>query len=173
MGLTAVEIGRQMGARVIAAASSDEKLELCRAHGADQTINYATEDFRQRVKDIGGIDVVYDPIGGAHTETALRGLSVNGRHLVIGFAAGEIPKIPLNLLLLKQSALIGVLWGAFARANPERDAANMAELFSWFEQGKLRPHVSAAYPLPKFAEALDVVMERAAKGKVVLTMDAA
>jgi NADPH2:quinone reductase len=173
VGLTAVEIGRRMGARVIAAASSDEKLALCREHGAAETINYSSEDLRQRIRDLtdgNGVDVVYDPVGGAHTETALRALAVNGRHLVIGFAAGEIPKIPLNLLLLKQSALIGVFWGAFARANPERHAANMAELFAWFEQGSLRPHISAEYPLARFDEALDMVMERRAKGKVVLTM---
>jgi len=173
VGLTAVEIGRQMGARVIAAASTDEKLELCRAYGADETVNYARDDLRQRIKDLTrgrGVDVVYDPVGGAHTEIALRGLAVNGRHLVIGFAAGDIPKIPLNLLLLKQSALIGVFWGAFARADPGKHAANMAELFAWFEQGRLKPHISAEYPLERFAEALDVVMERAVKGKVVLTM---
>lgn len=173
VGLTAVEIGKRMGARVIAAASSDEKLALCRAHGADEVINYATEDLRARLKDLtggAGVDVVYDPVGGALTETALRTMATNGRYLVIGFAAGEIPKIPLNLLLLKQSAMIGVFWGAFARANPARHAANMAELFDWFEQGDLRPHIGARYPLSRFAEALDVVMERTAQGKVVLTM---
>lgn len=173
VGLTAVEIGRLMGARVIAAASSDEKLALCRDHGATVTINYAHEDLRQRIKDLTqgeGVDVVLDPVGGSHTETALRSLAVNGRHLVIGFAAGDIPKLPMNLLLLKQSSVIGVFWGAFARGNPARHAANMAELFSWFEQGRLRPHISAEFPLTRFDEALDMVMERRAKGKVVLTM---
>ncbi len=173
VGLAAVEIGRQMGAHVIAAASTEEKLRLCRDHGAHETINYSSEDLRQRVRDITqgkGVDLVYDPVGGAHSEPALRGLAVNGRHLVIGFAAGEIPKIPLNLLLLKQGALIGVFWGAFARTNPQAHATNMAELFSWYEQGRLRPHISAQYPLERFADALDVVMERAVKGKVVLTM---
>ena len=173
VGLTAVEIGKRMGARVIAAASSADKLALCRDHGADEVINYATEDLRARLKELtggAGVDMVYDPVGGALTETALRSMATNGRYLVIGFAAGEIPKIPLNLLLLKQTAMIGVFWGAFARANPARHAANMAELFDWFEQGHLRPHIGARYPLSRFAEALDVVMERTAQGKVVLTM---
>lgn len=173
VGLTAVEIGKQMGARVVAAASTGEKLDLCRRHGADETINYAEEDLRQRLKDLtggAGVDVVYDPVGGAATEPALRSLATNGRHLVIGFAAGDIPRIPLNLLLLKQSSLVGVFWGAFARANPQHHAANMAELFSWFDQGRLKPHIFAEYPLAGFAEALDAVMERTAQGKVVLRM---
>lgn len=171
VGLTAVELGKQMGARVIAAASSDKKLALCREYGADETINYSTEDSRQRIKDLTegqGVDVVYDPVGGALTETAVRNLALFGRHLVIGFAAGDIPKIALNLLLLKQSALIGVFWGAYARSAPEKNAANIAELMGWFAKGKLKPHISAEYPLERFAEALDVVMERAVKGKVVL-----
>jgi NADPH:quinone reductase len=173
VGLTAVEIGKQLGAKVIAAASTDEKLELCRAHGADETINYTSGDLRQRLKELTGgkdVDVVYDPVGGRLTEPAVRSLAVNGRLLVIGFAAGDIPSIPLNLLLLKQSSMIGVFWGSFARANPQHQAANMAELFSWFAQGRLKPHISGEYPLERFAEALDVVMERAAKGKVVLNM---
>ncbi|MFP1645414.1 NADPH:quinone oxidoreductase family protein [Defluviimonas sp. KMU-169] len=173
VGLTAVEIGKRMGARVIAAASSAEKLALCREHGADEVINYSTEDLRARLKDLtggAGVDMVYDPVGGALTETALRSMATSGRYLVIGFAAGEIPKIALNLLLLKQTAMIGVFWGAFARANPARHATNMAELFDWFEQGHLRPHIGARYPLNRFAKALDVVMDRTAQGKIVLTM---
>ena len=173
VGLTAVELGKQMGARVIAAASSEEKLALCRRYGADETVNYATEELRPRLKELTGgkgVDVVYDPVGGAMTETALRSLATNGRHLVIGFAAGDIPKVPLNLLLLKQTALVGVFWGAFARANPERHAANMAELFSWFDQGRLNPHIHAEFPLDDFADALSAVMERTAQGKVVLRM---
>ncbi|TKT75746.1 NADPH:quinone oxidoreductase family protein [Aquamicrobium sp. LC103] len=174
VGLTAVEIAKRMGARVIAAVSTQEKMDLCRAYGADETINYTDGDLRQQSKDLTGgrgVDVVYDPVGGAHSEAAVRSLAVNGRHLVIGFAAGDIPKLPLNLLLLKQTALIGVFWGAFARANPESHAANMAELFGWFAQGSLQPHISTSYTLDRFAEALDVVMERAAKGKVLLVMD--
>lgn len=171
VGLTAVEIGKRMGARVIAAASSDEKLALCRAHGADELINYATQDLRTALKDLTqgrGVDVVYDPVGGAQSEQALRSLALMGRHLVIGFAAGDIPKIALNLLLLKQSSLVGVFWGAFSRANPDHHRANMAELFDWFEAGDLKPHVSGVWPLEDFATALDTVMERRAQGKVIL-----
>lgn len=174
VGLASVEIAKRMGARVIAAASSAEKLALCRSRGADETINYATEDLRQRLKELTqgrGVDIVYDPVGGAVSEAALRSLAVNGRHLVIGFAGGEVPKIALNLLLLKQAAVIGVFWGAFARENPAHNAANVAELLQWFEEGSLRPHVGAIYPLARFAEALDAVMERAAQGKVVLRID--
>ncbi len=174
VGLTAVEIGKQMGARVIAAASTPEKLKLCKSYGADETILYSQENLRDRLKEITygkGVDVVYDPVGGSYTEAALRSLALNGRHLVIGFAAGDIPKIPINLLLLKQTALVGVFWGAFSKAFPQRHAQNMRELFDWFEQGRLRPHISAAFQLSRFAEALDMVMERAAEGKVVLCMD--
>lgn len=174
VGITAIEIAKRMGARVIAAASTDEKLAVCRQRGADETINYRTGDLRQGLKDLTGgrgVDVVYDPVGGPASETALRNLAVNGRHLVIGFAAGDIPRIPLNLLLLKQSSLIGVFWGAFAKANPARNAANLAELMTWFEEGSLRPHIGAVYPLVQFAEALDAVMERQAQGKVILRMN--
>ncbi|WP_414472402.1 NADPH:quinone oxidoreductase family protein [Microvirga sp. M2] len=172
VGLTAVELGKCMGARVIAAASSDDKLALCRSYGADETINYSREDLRHRIKDITegkGVDVIYDPVGGTITETALRSLALFGRHLVIGFAAGDIPKIPLNLLLLKQSSLIGVFWGAHARAAPDKNAENVAELLRWFAEGKLRPHIFASYPIERFNEALDLVMERSVQGKVVLT----
>ena len=172
VGLTAVELGKCMGARVIAAASSDDKLALCRSYGADETINYSREDLRHRIKEITegrGVDVIYDPVGGTITETALRSLALFGRHLVIGFAAGDIPKIPLNLLLLKQSSLIGVFWGAHARAAPAKNAENVAELLRWFAEGKLRPHIFASYPIERFSEALDLVMERSVQGKVVLT----
>jgi NADPH2:quinone reductase len=175
VGLTAVELGKLMGARVIAAASSEEKLELCRAYGADATINYAKEDLRSRLKDLTGgqgVDVVFDPVGGSYSETAIRNLSQFGRYLVIGFAAGDIPRIALNLLLLRQSSLIGVFWGAYARAFPEANARNIAELLAWFGEGRIKPHISARYPLDRFAEALDLVMERGAKGKVVLEVGA-
>lgn len=172
VGLTAVELGKRMGARVIAAASSEDKLTLCRSYGADETIDYSHEDLRERVKELTGgrgADVIYDPVGGVMTEAAVRSLGLFGRHLVIGFAAGDIPKIPLNLLLLKQTSLIGVFWGAHARIAPEKNAENVAELLRWFADGKLKPHISATYPLDRYSEALDVVMERAARGKVVLT----
>jgi NADPH:quinone reductase len=171
VGLTAVEIGKILGARVIAAASSDEKLALCKARGADALINYSTGDLREQVKALTGgkgVDVVYDPVGGAYAEPAVRGLGFLGRYLVIGFASGDIPKIPLNLLLLKQASVVGVFWGAYARARPADNAKNFAELFGWYAQGLLRPHVSETFPLERYREALDVVMNRRAKGKVAL-----
>ena len=171
VGLTAVEIGKVMGARVIACASSDEKLALCKAYGADELINYATSDLRQRIKDLTGgkgVDVVYDPVGGAYAEPCVRDLAFMGRYLVIGFASGEIPRIPLNLLLLKTASMVGVFWGAYAKIRPQHNAANFAELFAWYAQGRLRPHVSETFPLAHYAAALDTVMNRRAKGKVVL-----
>jgi NADPH:quinone reductase len=171
VGLTAVEIGKVMGARVIACASSEEKLALCKAYGADELIDYSSGDLRERIKELTagkGVDVVYDPVGGAMAEPCVRSLAFMGRYLVVGFASGEIPKIPLNLLLLKTASLVGVFWGAYARARPEHNAANFAELFSWYAQGRLKPHVSQTFPLADYAQALDVVMNRRAKGKVVL-----
>lgn len=173
VGLTAVEIGKILGARVIACASSEEKLALAQARGADALINYATSDLRERVKELTagkGVDVVYDPVGGAYAEPAVRSLGFLGRYLVIGFASGEIPKIPLNLLLLKQASLVGVFWGAYAKLRPAENAANFAELFGWYAQGRLHPHVSATFPLSGFREALDQVMNRRARGKVVLVV---
>ncbi|HXN79782.1 MAG TPA: NADPH:quinone oxidoreductase family protein [Steroidobacteraceae bacterium] len=174
VGLTAVEIGKLMGARVIACASSDDKLALCREYGADELINYASSDLRERVRQLTGgkgADVAYDPVGGAYAEPAVRALAFQGRYLVIGFASGEIPKIALNLVLLKVTSIVGVFWGAFAQAQPQRNAANIAELLSWYQQGRLRPHVSGTYPLASYREALDVVMNRRAKGKIVLLVD--
>jgi len=172
VGLAAVELGKAMGARVIAAASSDDKLATCREHGADETINYASEDLRERLKvltDGRGVDVVYDPVGGDLSEPALRSMAWNGRFLVVGFAAGRIPSIPLNLALLKGCAIVGVFWGAFTRNEPRRNEANLQELLEWFKAGKVRPHISARYPLERAADALRDVMERRVKGKVVLT----
>jgi len=174
VGLTAIEVGKIMGARVIACASSDEKLALCKEYGADVLVNYSSGDLRERVKELTegkGVDVVYDPVGGAYAEPAVRSLAYQGRYLVIGFASGEIPKIPLNLLLLKSASLVGVFWGAYALAAPARVAANFAELLDWYTQGRLRPHVCAQYPLERFHEALEVVMNRKAQGKVVLVVD--
>jgi len=173
VGLAAVEIGKIMGARVIACASSDEKLALAREHGADALINYAASDLRERIREVTagrGVDVVYDPVGGGYAEPALRSLAAGGRYLVIGFASGEIPRIALNLLLLKVVSLVGVFWGAFAKAQPQRNAANLAELLSWYTQGRLRPHVSATFPLERYREALDAVVQRKVLGKVVLVM---
>ncbi len=171
VGLAAVELGKLMGARVIAAASSAEKLAVCRAHGADDTIDYASEDLRARLKDLTGgkgVDVVYDPVGGAFSEPALRSMGWNGRFLVVGFAAGTIPNLPLNLPLLKGCAVVGVFWGGFTRNEPERNRINLCELAQWAADGKLRPHVSARYPLTRAAEALEALMERRVRGNVVL-----
>lgn len=173
VGLTAVEIGKRLGARVIAAASTDDKLELCRRYGADEVVNYAREDLRERIRTLTsgrGVDVVYDPVGGNYAEPMVRSLAAGGRYLVVGFAAGEIPRIPLNLLLLKQTALVGVFWGAWAKANAAKNAANMATLLDWYGRRQLRPHVSATYPLTEFIEALQVVVDRKVVGKVVLTI---
>ena len=170
VGLAAVEIGAAMGARVIAAASSDEKLALARAHGAELTINYAASDLKAELKRIApqGVDVVYDPVGGALTEAAVRGLAWGGRLLVIGFAAGEIPKLPLNLLLLREGEAKGVFWGTWTQRDPAAHARNVKQLFDWFASGAVKPHVSGAYPLERTGEALADVMGRRAQGKVVL-----
>src|SRR5438309_4148758 len=175
VGLAAIEIGSALGARVIAAASSESKLAVCREHGADATINYAAEDLRKRVQQLTdgrGVDVVYDPVGGAYTETAFRSLAWRGRLLVIGFAAGDIPKLPLNLALLKGAAVVGVFWGDFARREPKAFAESVRQLARWYGEGRLRPHVSQTLPLERAAEAIQLLASRKAKGKVVLTMAA-
>jgi NADPH2:quinone reductase len=174
VGLAAVELGKIMGARVIAAASTDEKLEVCKQYGADDIINYATEDLREKIKTLtrgNGVDVVFDPVGGNFAETALRGTAWRGRYLVIGFAAGDIPRIPLNLALLKGCAIVGVFWGSFTTREPQRNAEYLSELLSWYAEGKLKPHISATYTLEHAAEALNDVLERRVKGKVVLTVE--
>ena len=173
VGLAAIEIGKILGARVIAAASTDEKLATCRAHGADDTINYATGDLRDEIKALtagAGVDVVYDPVGGPYSEPALRSLAWRGRLLVVGFAAGEIPKMPLNLTLLKGCSIVGVFWGEFTRREPERFADAMRRLGRWYADGKLKPHVSATFPLEGAAEALTIMANRQAIGKLVLTV---
>jgi NADPH2:quinone reductase len=173
VGLAAIDIAKVLGARVIACASSDDKLAVCRQHGADEAINYATEDLRDRIKaltDGRGADVVYDPVGGPYTEPALRSIAWRGRLLVVGFAAGEIPKIPLNLTLLKGCSIVGVYWGEFARREPERFADAMRQLGRWFAEGKLKPHVSQTFPLERAADALTLMANRQVKGKVVLTV---
>jgi NADPH2:quinone reductase len=175
VGLAAIEIGKALGARVLACASSDDKLAVCREHGADATVNYATEDLRERVKDLTagrGVDVVYDPVGGPYSEPAFRSLAWRGRLLVVGFAAGEIPKLPLNLALLKGAAAVGVFWGDFARREPGPFAASVQQLARWYSEGRLRPHVSQTLPLEKAADALKLLASRQAKGKIVLTVGA-
>ena len=171
VGLAAVEIGVAMGARVIAAASSDEKLEVCRKRGASETINYSSEDLKGRVKELTGgrgVDVVYDPVGGDYAEPALRSIGWDGRYLVVGFAAGEIPKIPLNLTLLKSCSIVGVFWGAFVARNPKRNAQLIAELFDWWAQGKIVPFVSEVYPMQRAADALNDVANRKVRGKAII-----
>jgi len=172
VGIAAIQIGKAMGARVIAAASSEAKLQVCRTHGADETIDYANEDLRARIKALTqgrGVDVIYDPVGGPYSEPALRDMAWNGRYLVVGFAAGEIPKIPLNLALLKGCSIVGVFWGAFTRNEPERNRRNNEELMQLYLQGKVRPHIHATYPLERAAEALNEVLYKRVSGKVVLT----
>ncbi len=171
VGLAAIEIGKALGARVIAAASSAEKLAICREHGADEFIDYAREDLRERVKALtggGGVDVVYDPVGGAYTEPALRSIAWRGRHLVIGFANGEIPRIPANLALLKGAAIVGVFWGDYVRREPAHIAKDLQTLFTWLGEGRLRPRVAATYPLARGGEALRALMERRVSGKLVI-----
>jgi len=171
VGLAAVELGKIAGARVIAVASSDEKLAAARAHGADETINYGSTDLREALKAVTGgkgADVIYDPVGGKHTEAALRSLAWRGRLLVVGFADGEIPQIPANLLLIKGTAAIGVFWGEFAKREPQANQAMLTELFTWLAQGRLKPHVSRSYPLADTPSALEALLARKAVGKLVI-----
>ena len=172
VGLAAIEIGKALGARVIACASTTGKLDVCLEHGADETINYTQQDLRERAKLLtngNGVDVVYDPVGGAHSEIALRSMAWRGRFLVVGFAAGEIPKIPLNLTLLKGCSIVGVFWGEFMKREPQRFAEVIEQLGAWFQAGKLKPYVSKTLPLERAAEALELMGSRQVKGKLVLT----
>jgi len=174
VGLSAVELGKIMGAHVIAAASSDEKLATCREHGADECINYSSEDLKERIKTLTrgrGVDVIYDPVGGNYSEAALRGMAWEGRHLVIGFAAGDIPRIPLNLALLKGCSIVGVFWGSFTARDPQRNQEHLRELATWFQEGKIRPHISATYALARAADALNDLLTRKVMGKAVLLVD--
>jgi len=171
VGLAAVELGHILGARVIASASSSEKLELCRAHGADELINYSSEDLRTALKDLTGghgANVIFDPVGGPLTDSAVRSMAWEGRYLVVGFAAGEIPRIPLNLPLLKGFDLVGVYWGSFVSRDPERQRHNMDDLTRWCAQGRLRPHVSGTFPLERAGEAIRQLADRKAEGKLVV-----
>jgi len=171
VGLAAVELAVLMGARVIAAASSAEKLAVCKEYGAEATINYATEDLKERVKELTGgrgVDVALDPVGGPYAEPALRGMAWDGRYLVVGFTAGDIPRIPLNLPLLKGCSIVGVFWGSFAAREPEHNRENLGQLVAWLAEGRLRPLVSATYPLEDAAHALGEILARRVTGKVVL-----
>ena len=171
VGIAAVELGALMGARVIAAASSADKLAFCREHGASETIDYSKEDLKDRVKALtggNGVDVIYDPVGGPLAEAALRGTAWEGRYLVIGFASGEIPKLPMNLVLLKGCQIVGVFWGAFAMREPARNRAHAEQLFAWIAEKKLNPAVDATYKFTEAAEALARIERRQVKGKLVL-----
>jgi NADPH2:quinone reductase len=173
VGLAAVELGKAMGLRVIAAASSDEKLAVCREHGADEVINYSTEDLKTRTKELTGgvgVDIVYDPVGGDYTEAALRATAWQGRLLVVGFASGPIPKIPLNLTLLKGCDIRGVFWGSFAARDPKANARNLNDLVAMFDAGTIKPYISARYPLEETGVALRSVMDRKAMGKIVIEL---
>ena len=172
VGTAAVEIGSQLGARVIAAASTDEKLAFCKSHGATEGINYAKTDLKDAIKALtkgNGCDVVYDPVGGSLAEAALRGTAWQGRYLVVGFASGEIPKIPLNLVLLKGCQIVGVFWGSFATREPAKNREHALKLFTWIGEGKLRPHVDAVVPFSDAASALQRLERREVMGKVVLS----
>jgi NADPH:quinone reductase len=171
VGLAAVEIGKLLGATVIAAASTDAKLDICQGRGADAVINYDREDLKERVRALTngrGADVVYDPVGGSYTAAASRSVAWNGRYLVVGFAAGEIPQVPLNLPLLKGYSIVGVYWGGFVQREPAANAANMKQLMDWVATGKLAPLISARYPLSQAVDALFAMMRREVAGKVVI-----
>jgi NADPH2:quinone reductase len=181
VGLSAVELGHAMGARVIAAASSQEKVDLAKKHGADDGFVYPTgalsreqqkalsEDIK-RLTGGNGADVLYDPVGGDYAEPALRAMNWEGRYLVIGFAAGDIPRVPLNLTLLKGCDIVGVFWGASMARDPKTGLANLTEITKWIAEGKLKPHVSERIPLARAGEAIRLLMDRKAQGKVVVVM---
>jgi NADPH2:quinone reductase len=171
VGLAAIEIGKALGARVIAAASTDEKLEICKLHGADATINYSTQDLREAIKaatDGKGPDVIYDPVGGIYAEPAFRSIGWRGRYLVVGFANGEIPKLPLNLTLLKGASLVGVFWGDFAKREPKANLNAMRELMGWLAEGKIKPRISGHYKLADTPLALQDMAARKVTGKIVI-----
>ena len=171
VGLAAVEIGKAMGAKVIAAASSAEKLAVAKAAGADELIDYSQASLKEEIKRLTGgqgVDVIYDPVGGELFDQAVRGLAWNGRLLVVGFASGTIPQMAANLVLLKGAAVLGVFWGAFAQRQPEDNAANFQQLFVWHGQGKLKPLVSQTYPLAEAGAAIDRLGQRQAVGKLVV-----
>lgn len=171
VGLAAVELAKALGARVIACASSKEKLEVCRSRGADVLVDYVEQDLKSALRaatDGAGVDVLYDPVGGDRAEPALRAMAWNGRYLVVGFASGTIPRIPLNLPLLKGCAVMGVFWGAFAAREPERFAEHVRALVALHAEGKLRVHVHGTYPLDQAKEALREVAERRVMGKAIV-----
>ena len=171
VGVAAIELGKLLGARVIAAASTDEKIAFCKEHGADEGIVYTREDLKERVKALtkgNGANVIYDAVGGPYAEPALRSIAWEGRYLVVGFAAGDIPKIPLNLVLLKGCQIVGVFWGSYMMREPEKNRANARKIYDWVAAGKLRPHIDAVLPFTQAREALERMEQRQVKGKLVL-----
>jgi NADPH2:quinone reductase len=173
VGIAAIEIAKALGARVIAAASSASKLAVCKDHGADFAIDYVADDLRARVKELTdgkGVDVVYDPVGGAYTEAALRSCAWRGRLLVVGFAAGEIPKLPANLTLLKGASIVGVFWGDYAKREPGRVMNDLLALFGMLREGTLRPHIAGVFPLERGGEAIAALLDRKVSGKLVIQM---
>jgi len=174
VGTSAVELGKALGAKVIAAASSDEKLAICKELGADEVINYSTESLKDRIKEITngrGVDVVYDPVGGDFSEQAIRGMAWNGRFLVIGFASGPIPSIPLNLTLLKGCSIVGVFWGRFMQEEPAVQQANIEALWKMFAEGKLKPIIKDVFPIEEYEAGYAAMIERRARGKVIFTFN--
>jgi len=172
-GLAAVEIAKLMGARVIAAASSTEKLDICKQHGADDVLNYDTTDLKQGLRDLTGgrgVDVIYDCVGDKYAEPALRAIAWGGRFLVIGFAAGQIPKIPINLTLLKSCAIVGVFWGEAAKRDSAAHRENMTQVLGWVGEGRLKPHVQATYPMERTAEGIKSLETRRVVGKVIVQL---
>ena len=172
-GLAAVEVAKLMGARVIAVASSPEKLAVCREHGADELLDYTASDLKTGLRELTGgkgVDVVYDCVGGDYSEAALRSIAWGGRLLVIGFAAGAIPKIPLNLFLLKNAAAVGVFWGEMIMREPAQHRANMIEVLGWVAEGRLKPHVHATYPLARIGEAIAALDKRQVTGKLIVEL---
>ena len=170
VGLAAIQLGKLMGANVIAAASSAEKLAVCTEHGADLTINYSEEDLKKRIKELTdgkGADVVYDPVGGDYTEAALRSTAWEGRFLIVGFPAG-IAKVPMNLPLLKGCQIVGVFWGSFVSREPAKNMANTMEIINWFAKGDLKPHIDKVYSLAEAPQALQDMMDRKVRGKIVV-----
>jgi NADPH2:quinone reductase len=173
VGLTALELAKLMGVKVIAAASTKEKLDLCKQFGADEVFNYTEESVKDKVKELTGgrgVDVIFDPVGGHFSELALRAIAWKGRHLVIGFSNGEIPKLPINLTLLKGASIVGVFWGAFAQKEPKKNLENIHQLLTWFANGNLKPHINKTYALKDAPKALEDMMQRKTKGKIVIDM---
>ncbi|NOY48255.1 MAG: NADPH:quinone oxidoreductase family protein [Chlorobi bacterium] len=171
VGTAAIQIAKALGAIVIAAASTDEKLEFCKDNGADYTVNYTTEDIKSKIKEITngkGVNVIYDPVGDKFSEPALRSIAWKGRYLVVGFAAGDIPKIPLNLVLLKGCQIMGVFWGAFFKNEPQQNAENFTAIVKWFAQGKLKSRIHKEFPLERVVEAMHAMINKEVKGKIIL-----